>query len=316
MTEEIMGKKILAYCVYCEAEKEYEKQKRDYKEQLQVFLQHPKRITWKREQNRGIGYWVQFIIVRTLASFWIGIFALGIVFIAIDLIQKSRVNLFESIFLWGFAVSYVIGALYLALKDHIEINPKRPKRPMEPSWENILSNWQMNARNKQESVNHLKRYLYKYYLNKCTNFEELDTLDGYTFEEYMGSLFRSMDYKDVVVTKRSGDNGVDLVIHSDEKGKIAVQCKRQKINNPVGVGAIQEVYAGKGVYDCTHAMVVTTSYFTKAAKTMAAKLKVELWDRNILREKHSMINSSGMTWKEFLMQYYVFPEKKSKINIS
>lgn len=40
--------------------------------------------------------------------------------------------------------------------------------------------------------------------------------------------------------------------------------------------------ASKGYYNCDKAMVVTNSFFTNQAKTLASRNKVELWDRKLL----------------------------------
>lgn len=46
---------------------------------------------------------------------------------------------------------------------------------------------------------------------KRSGIAEIDTMDGFLFEKYLGHLFRSQGY-DVIVTKPSGDFGADLVI--------------------------------------------------------------------------------------------------------
>ncbi len=59
-----------------------------------------------------------------------------------------------------------------------------------------------------------------------------------------------------------------------------VQVKRRKGN--VGSSAIREVFAAKHFYNATNALVVIVSDFTKPAKKLAEKLKIELWDRQRL----------------------------------
>lgn len=50
----------------------------------------------------------------------------------------------------------------------------------------------------------------------------------------------------------------------------------------MGIKAVQEPVASKGHYNCDRTMVVTNSYFTNQARTLASRNKVELWDRKIL----------------------------------
>ena len=49
--------------------------------------------------------------------------------------------------------------------------------------------------------------------------------------------------------------------------KTDVQAKRH--TKPVGIKAVQEVVAAKGMYRCTEAMVVTNSTFTQPAMELA-----------------------------------------------
>jgi restriction system protein len=70
----------------------------------------------------------------------------------------------------------------------------------------------------------------------------------------------------------------------------------------VGVKAIQEAVAAKGYYDCTHAIVVTNSRYTRQAMQLARTNGVELWDRSRLvrallaaqREPTTAAGASGL----------------------
>lgn len=70
---------------------------------------------------------------------------------------------------------------------------------------------------------------------KRSGIAEIDTMDGFLFEKYLGHLFRSQGY-DVIVTKPSGDFGADLVIKKNGQ-KIVVQAKRYSSN--VGIKAVR-----------------------------------------------------------------------------
>lgn len=89
---------------------------------------------------------------------------------------------------------------------------------------------------------------------------------GHDYEYFVAQYLRDRGFRRVSVTKASGDYGVDVTAYKNGK-KYAVQCKYYTGN--VGVSAVQEVVAGKSLYNCDVAMVVTNSEFTAAAKTLA-----------------------------------------------
>lgn len=107
---------------------------------------------------------------------------------------------------------------------------------------------------------------------------DIDIMDGKTFEKYLEALFKKLGYK-VERTRYVGDYGADLVVRKNGI-KTVIQAKRYKKN--VGVKAIQEAVAAKGYYSCEKAMVVTNSLYTKQAVELARRNDVQLWDRNDL----------------------------------
>jgi restriction system protein len=108
----------------------------------------------------------------------------------------------------------------------------------------------------------------------------IDRMDGRTFEQYLELLFRKLGYE-VKLTRYVGDYGADLIITRDGV-KTAIQAKRH--TNPVGIKAVQEVVAAKGMYNCTKAMVVTNSTFTQPAMELARSNGVILYGRARLIE--------------------------------
>jgi len=107
---------------------------------------------------------------------------------------------------------------------------------------------------------------------------EVDLMDGTTFEHFLTTLFRRLGYG-VEHTGRRGDYGADLVVTKDGR-RIAVQAKRW--NKAVGVKAVQEAVASKGMYKCAEALVVANRAFTRQARTLARANDVALWDREAL----------------------------------
>lgn len=116
---------------------------------------------------------------------------------------------------------------------------------------------------------------------KTKNLSKIDTMSGEEFELFLCSHFTKLHYY-VKHIGKSGDYGADLILRK-RNDKIAVQAKRYKAK--VGVAAIQQVIAAKEYYHCNKAIVVTNSFFTKNAKTLAKNCNVELWDRNTLKKK-------------------------------
>ena len=109
----------------------------------------------------------------------------------------------------------------------------------------------------------------------------MDEMEGGEFEQYCAELLREHGFSEVEVTRGSGDYGVD-VLAQREGITYAVQCKRY--DGPVGVHAVQEVFAGKAYYDRMVGVVMTNQYFTSPAVEMAVKLQVLLWDRDYIEE--------------------------------
>ncbi len=112
----------------------------------------------------------------------------------------------------------------------------------------------------------------------------MDEMEGHDFEYYCADLLRYNGYEDVEVTKGSGDFGVDILM---SKGEVtyAVQCKCY--DKPIGVKAVQEVYAGKDYYERMIGVVMTNQYFTQPAVELASKLNIMLWDRGYLDNMES-----------------------------
>lgn len=107
---------------------------------------------------------------------------------------------------------------------------------------------------------------------------DIDQMNGRQFEERLAAHFHRQGYR-VDLTPYQGDFGADLIVERDGV-RTAIQAKRWK--ETVGVGAVQEIVSAKAYYRCQHAMVVTNSAFTQAARHLAAANEVMLWDRQAL----------------------------------
>lgn len=119
-----------------------------------------------------------------------------------------------------------------------------------------------------------------------TDISETDGMEGHEFESYCANLLRENGFVNVSVTPGSGDQGVD-VIAEKEGVRYAVQCKCY--SSALGNTPVQEVCAGKSMYNCHVGVVMTNNYFTAGAKQLAEKNGILLWDRDKLQQ---MIDSA------------------------
>lgn len=75
-------------------------------------------------------------------------------------------------------------------------------------------------------------------------------MNGHKFEYKCARMLRRKGFHHVEVTKKSGDQGVDIIAYK-HFSKYAVQCKYYSY--PVGNKAVQEVYAGANTMTATAA---------------------------------------------------------------
>lgn len=107
---------------------------------------------------------------------------------------------------------------------------------------------------------------------------DIDRLSGEEFEYRLIILFEKLGYQVKHVGNQKGDYGVDLVLEKDS-ARIALQAKCYKKWH-VGEDAVREVLAGKNMYQCSDAWVVTNSTFTNMAIKLAKVNSVKLISRS------------------------------------
>lgn len=115
---------------------------------------------------------------------------------------------------------------------------------------------------------------------RLLSISDVDKMTGVEFEQYVGKILQSKGYG-VTFTKASGDLGVDILASKGNE-TTGIQLKRYKEN--VSRTAISDVVGAKDHYGYTRCMVITTSYFTKDAKTLAESSKCKLVDRQELEQ--------------------------------
>lgn len=138
----------------------------------------------------------------------------------------------------------------------------------------------------------------------CITGDELlnpSNMSGPEFEERCAELLRKNGFINVIVTKKSGDHGADVLAEKDGIS-YAIQCKYY--SSTVGNSAVQEAFYAKAFYGKDIAVVMTNSYFTRPAQEEAAKIHVKLWDKDTLRSllKSSHSNDDSLSAKEKLNQ--------------
>jgi|GEM_PF-1263227 len=108
----------------------------------------------------------------------------------------------------------------------------------------------------------------------------VDELDGIEFERFCAAVLKKNGFRNVHVTKSSGDFGADITAIDLSNGIWVFQCKRYASN--VGNSPVQEVTAAKLHYNAQYAAVITNRHFTPAARQLAEENDVVLIEREKL----------------------------------
>jgi hypothetical protein len=116
--------------------------------------------------------------------------------------------------------------------------------------------------------------------------EYWESLRGVEFEVSLARLYSDLGYA-VEITKGSGDEGVDLFLRKDEK-VIVVQCKGH--GNPIGVGAIRDLYGAMIHFEADSAILACPTGFTTGVEKFAKDKPIQLISATDLVE---MIESVG-----------------------
>lgn len=109
--------------------------------------------------------------------------------------------------------------------------------------------------------------------------EIVDLMEGHRFEDFCAELLENNGYRDVMVTRGSGDYGIDITARYHNR-IYGIQCKRHA--SKVGISAVRDALGGYDYYKCDIVAVLTNNTFTPNAVTQANISGVKLWDRNSL----------------------------------
>jgi HJR/Mrr/RecB family endonuclease len=119
--------------------------------------------------------------------------------------------------------------------------------------------------------------------SRILSINDIDQLDGNSFEMFSALFFSKMGYIAQVTEKRGGDGGIDLVAINSGSG-LLVQCK-SSLAASIGWDAIKEVVGGSMRYQSRMPSVrfkkvaITNQRFNSTAIEQAALNHVELIDR-------------------------------------
>ncbi|MGM0877746.1 MAG: restriction endonuclease [Bacillota bacterium] len=259
-----MEDKIELYCPKCELDKLWEDEKQ----------RHDAIINNKKKSRLHGFYCLTAFIISLL--FW--------------------QNFYHSLWYW-IIVFFMFIFSYSSFEDFFS-------KPLTKSYEEVKIKFEQERKRHKAVVEAFKAKKYKEYQKKVADISVLDNMNGFEFEEYVADLLRKLQYKNVKVTRKTGDNGVDILAEKNSR-KYAIQCKRNNPNNKLSNAAIQQVFTGKQLYKCSHSMVITTSYFTEPAWKTGKELGVTLWARNKLIEKINKVALPYITFEQYLEPYYV-----------
>lgn len=112
----------------------------------------------------------------------------------------------------------------------------------------------------------------------------LDELSGYDFEDLMEDVFRKLGYENVRQSRRTGDEGRDILMEEVVDGQrraVVVECKhRDSVSRPT----VQKLHSAVSTYEFDgpkRGLVVTTGRFTGPAHEYAEKVRQNSHDNHV-----------------------------------
>lgn len=115
---------------------------------------------------------------------------------------------------------------------------------------------------------------------------DFSALSGREFEQLIVDLLSRMGFQ-ADLTATTGDGGIDVVATLDKPitgGRYLIQCKRYRLENPVGAPTLRDFYGAVAAERGLKGVFITTSDFTVQARQFAEKAGVELIGNARLRK--------------------------------
>jgi HJR/Mrr/RecB family endonuclease len=109
---------------------------------------------------------------------------------------------------------------------------------------------------------------------------EIDFMSGEDFELYLADLLKNNGFHNVRLTEKY-DMGIDIIA---EKHGIRWGIQVKRYSGLIKVAAVRQVVTALNFYNCDRSMVITNSYFSKTAISLAKSNNCVLIDRKSLLE--------------------------------
>ena len=122
-------------------------------------------------------------------------------------------------------------------------------------------------------------------LRRLITIEDVDSLDGTSFEGFCRLLFSRDAIKAEITKKYRGDGGVDLVVINQDNMGFLCQCKYTS-SGEIGWDAVKEISAGSPAYQARYPTIrfqkiaITNRRFNQTAKDQSITLSIKLMDRD------------------------------------
>jgi len=127
----------------------------------------------------------------------------------------------------------------------------------------------------QEKEAKRKREEEEKYFQKLKKLDQLQNLSGSEFESLVAKIFRKMGYK-VMITPKTGDEGIDIDTIDPQGEKVVIQCKRWQ--GTVSSKVVREFYGSLMHAKAEKGFLVTTGTFSTAAIAFAKGKPISLID--------------------------------------
>lgn len=138
--------------------------------------------------------------------------------------------------------------------------------------------------------------------------ETIRNIDPFAFERLCMRLFEAMGYKDVDVTKKTKDGGIDglgFLTFGLVRFKVVFQAKRWKEGNKINQDQVNLLKVAMDDVNAEKAVFITTSDFTRDAERRASDLGIECVNGNRLMELLQQYEL-GYSKKEEVITTYQF----------
>ena len=188
--------------------------------------------------------------------------------------------------LWEFFVSPLGLGLLALVAVRIAVDrllPRRRRRASSGSWHS--QGWSMPRTDRASIRPTFSRPRGRY---EEESLGEIKNFSADEFEDFVAGLFLKRGYKASIVG-RDGDHGIDIVVTNPQGERELVQCKRWD-RRWIGEPIVRDFY---GAYvhdgDAVRGYIVTTSFFSRAARDWAQGKPIDLIDGKKLAEAVDLI---------------------------